>query len=140
VETRVSGAYQVKKTVNEVHVELAGSLDERLAADVEREVLSVVTPLPPGQFAVVFQTAKLSDCSMGARPVLVRLQQALSNRVRRTAYLDDRPRFRGLALWVVHVAEDRNAKAVATPEQLRQWLDSSVGRVEDAQARAEGRP
>ncbi len=136
----MSGAYQVKKTANEVHVELAGSLDERLAADVEREVLRVVTPLPPGEFAVIFQTGKLSDCSMGARPVLVRLQQALSNRVRRTAYLDDRPRFRGLALWVVHVAEDRNAKAVATPEQLRLWLDSAVGRVEDAQARAEGRP
>lgn len=136
----MSGAYQVKKTANEVLIELAGSLDEQLAATVEQEVLRTVETLPTGQYSVIFQTGKLSDCSMGARPVLVRLQQALSNRARRTAYLDDRPRFRGLALWVVHVAEDRNAKAVATLEQLRQWLDATVGRVEDAQHRAGGTP
>ena len=135
----MSGAFQVtQRGQSEVRVELLGSLDERLASEVEREVLRVVTALPPRNFCVVFETGKMTDCSMSARPVLVRLQQSLSVRARRTAYLDDRPRFRGLALWVVHVAEDRNAKAVATPEQLHQWLEMYVGRVEDAQARAEG--
>jgi len=130
--------HQIKQAApNEVRVELFGPLDQKGAEALERELETATSKLPPRSFAVVLNLIGMTDCAMGAREALVRIQVRLRSTASRTAWLDDRPRFRGLALWVMHLAEDGNAKAVATQEQARQWLSSSTSRVLDAQQRAE---
>lgn len=126
-------------TPNEVRVELFGPLDDRGVASLERDLESATLALAPKSFSVVINSMGMTDCAMSARDVLVRIQSRLAKVAARTAWIDDRPRFRGLALWVMHLAEDGNAKALSTMEQVRAWLQSSVDRVQDAQMRAEAR-
>jgi hypothetical protein len=133
----LGGTYSVKQpTPYELQVELFGEFDAKTAADLHRDVRSAAEKLAPRTFSVIFNLVGLTDCSMEARPALVEIQRTLALRASRTAYLDDRPRFRGLALWVMHLAEDPNAKAVATPEQARQWIEATYDRSSNAMARA----
>lgn len=133
-------AFSIKQlTPTELRVELFGPLDERGAAGLEKELETALTKLQPKAFTVVINSMGMTDCAMNAREALVRIQTRLAKLAARTAWLDDRPRFRGLALWVMHLAEDGNAKALSTMEQVRAWLMSSVDRVQDAQLRAEAR-
>lgn len=133
----MAGTYYVKQaSPEELRIELFGQLDAKTAADLDRDVRAAAEKLPPRSFSVVFSLVGITECTMDARHVLVGLQRAIAPRAKRTAYLDDRPRFRGLALWVMHLAEDPNAKAVATPEQVRQWLEATYNRDAEAMARA----
>lgn len=120
---------------NQLRVELFGMLDEPSAVLLEGALSREVSKFASGSFSVLFVLAGMSDCTMQARMVLARIQGVLAKKARRTVYLDDRPRFRGMALWVMHLAGDGNAKAVSSPEQARQWLAGTVDRVADAQAR-----
>lgn len=126
-------------TPSEVRVELFGPLDERGAQGLERDLEMALSKLTPKAFSVVINSMGMTDCAMNARETLVRIQARLAKVAARTAWIDDRPKFRGLALWVMHLAADGNAKALATMEQVREWLVSSVDRVRDAQVRAEAR-
>lgn len=121
----------------EVRVELFGHLDARSAELLETDLAAAIGKLPAGSFGIHINTIGMTDCSMDARPVLVKLQKRLAAAARRTVYVDDRARFRGLALWVMHLAEDPNAKAVATIEQARQWLAGTSDRLTDVQHRVE---
>jgi hypothetical protein len=62
-------------------------------------------------------------CPEAARKHLVELQRLLGAN-RRTAWIDARPQFRGLALWVMHLSGDLSSKAVATVELAERWLSS----------------
>ena len=77
---------------------------------------------------VVVITNGVTDCPEAVRKDLVSLQRELGLRGRRTAWVDERARFRGLALWVMHLADDQNCKAVATLDLARRWLTSSEAR------------
>lgn len=67
------------------------------------------------------------DCSESAKKELVVVQRELSQG-RRTAWVDERARFRGIALWVMHLAGDAHGKAVSTTKQAEQWLESNEAR------------
>ena len=126
------GAFHINQAGEDIQVELTGNLDTGTAAELEKTMGELCKKLPPQSFHVTFVLLGLSECAQDARPILVRIQQTLAHSARRTAYLDDRPRFRGLALWVMHVAEDPTAKAVATPAQARAWLSQAEPRTGDA--------
>ncbi len=72
-------------------------------------------------------TNNAPDCSESAKKELVVVQRELAEG-RRTAWVDERARFRGIALWVMHLAGDSQGKAVSTVEQAQRWLDSSEAR------------
>jgi hypothetical protein len=114
--------YSVLKINEGVRVELFGQLDEKAAKALDAEMGRIDAP-PEGK-GVVFVTSGLSECVEAARLVLVELQKRLARRKARTAYVDERARFRGMALWVMHLAQDPNAKAVSSLDQAMRWLNA----------------
>lgn len=77
---------------------------------------------------VLVDTSLVTLCPESARAHLVSVQKELAARGRRTAWLDARAAFRGMALWVMHLAQDPNGKAVSTLQQAEAWLGSSEAR------------
>ncbi|MEW6435046.1 MAG: hypothetical protein AB1730_26395 [Myxococcota bacterium] len=126
--------FVLKSSGPELKVDLFGVL----TAQAVREVLSAITPKLSGVSACIINTMGVNDCLEEARAELVRLQQAVAARVRRTAWVDDRARFRGVALWVMHLAGDPNAKAVANADQAAKWLASNELREAAAERRTVG--
>lgn len=78
----------------------------------------------PGVTQAIVVTSGITECAEAAKKELVNLQKALHPRIRRSAWIDERARFRGVALWVMHLAGDQNAKAVNSLEAARVWLES----------------
>jgi hypothetical protein len=115
-------------------VRVRGTLEHDTALSLERALTEQTAGLT-GQACVLFDLTAFEECVLSARSVLVRLQKLISSRVRRTAFVADRPKARGLALWVMHLADDSNAKAVPNMAMAEAWFAQSTGRVEDAQAR-----
>ncbi|MBL8915137.1 MAG: hypothetical protein JNM17_30815 [Archangium sp.] len=76
---------------------------------------------------VVVLTGNVSDIAEAVKKELVPVQRELSNG-RRTAWVDERARFRGIALWVMHLAQDPNGKALSTMAQAEDWLQSTEAR------------
>ena len=122
---RVSGA--------RLHVKLSGVLDKETVA---REAAAVTKALTSEVKQVLIETSLVTACPESARPTLVDLQRSLCSGGRRTAWLDERAVFRGMALWVMHLASDPVGKAVATLPQAEAWLASSEQRESVAAKRA----
>lgn len=130
----MSANCQVKTAGGQVVVELFG----KLTASAVKAVIAKASAAIAEAQEVVFLTIGVTDCSEDARPELVALQKLVTQRRRRSAWVDDRSRFRGIALWVMHLADDQLSKAVATMEQGHQWLASTETREDRAARRAVG--
>lgn len=65
-----------------------------------------------------------------ARLELQALQRALAAQEVRTAFVADRPRIRGLALWLAHTSNDPLARPFHHRQQAEAWLASREGRVQ----------
>jgi hypothetical protein len=74
----------------------------------------------------------LTGCDIEGRTGLAAVQELLFRKGARTAYVADQPRFRGLALWIAHLAGDPGAKAVPTEAEALRWLGLSSPRLADA--------
>ena len=125
--------YSVLKINEGLRIELFGQLDEKAAKALDAELGKLETPTDTR--GVVFVTSGLSECVEAARLVLVELQKRLARRKARTAYVDERARFRGMALWVMHLAQDPNAKAVSSLDQAMRWLNGGDEREANASRR-----
>ncbi len=119
-----------------LHVKLSGVLDKEAVA---RESAGMLSALTSNVKQVLIETSAVTACPEAARPDLVGLQKALSAGGRRTAWVDERAVFRGMALWVMHLASDPVGKAVATMSQAETWLASNEQRESVASKKAVGR-
>lgn len=120
---------------NRVRADLYGALDQSTAQELEKEMLKVCGQFPPKSLEVLISLVGTTNCALEARPVLAHMQKELAPRARRTAYVDERPLMRGMALWVMHLAADGNAKAVSTEAQAEQWLQGHDDRSQAARMR-----
>ncbi|MCH9683583.1 MAG: hypothetical protein K0V04_19250 [Deltaproteobacteria bacterium] len=111
-------------------VHLVGDLGLTEAMDLMRQVLAQVDEIGDEARVVLDMTA-LQGCTTAARKQLVLMQRGLARRGCRTAYVSDRPRFRGMGLWLCHHADDVNGRAFYTMDQADAWL--ATGR-QDEQA------
>lgn len=118
-----------------LRIELRGDLTQEVAEALEATVQDTLRSLAAGAFDVIVDMRGLETSSVFARSVLVRVQKRIAAKARRTAYLADRARFRGLALWVIHLAEDDNAKSVMNEKGVEDWFRSSSPRLGEAQER-----
>ncbi len=73
----------------------------------------------------------MTESSVYARSVLVELQGALCSQKRRSAWVADVARFRGLALWVINLAEDQRAKSCINQKVADAWLNDTTTRIEE---------
>lgn len=84
----------------------------------------------PASGRLLVRLERVTACGLPARAGWMALQRRLGARGWRTAYLDPRPWGRGLALAVVHLAEDPHALACAQPARAREWLAGTGARLD----------
>jgi hypothetical protein len=72
---------------------------------------------------------ELESCTTEARMRLIELQRGIAKLATRTAFVADRPRFRGVALYVAHHSDDTSARAFHLAAQADAWLRRSEGRI-----------
>lgn len=117
-------------------VTLCGDLDvagaDALAVELRRRLESA----SPGSHEVYYDLDGLTRCSVDARSALLRIQRFLAGVARRTAYVANRPLFRGVGLWICHQAPDANARTFAAAAHAHAWLAESTRRDVDLAARA----
>ncbi|MEZ4384451.1 MAG: hypothetical protein R3A79_24190 [Nannocystaceae bacterium] len=111
-------------------VNLRGELDEPAAQRLSQALRDMTAAATPGAYDVVFDLNGLRRCSVEARGVLAELQRYLGGCTRRTAYVTNRPIFRGLALWVCHTAPDSNARTFPSLGHAKSWMNSSESRLD----------
>ena len=117
-----------------IRVDLRGAFDEASEVEFVRAVEGALAR-EPGHVLIVL--SNLGGFDVRLRNVLLAAQRSISARGRRTVYLADRPRLRGMALWVVHIAEDNRAKVVGNAAAAEEWLSGDSERVEHAAQRTE---
>lgn len=117
--------FQVAVVESQLKVELFGVLDTPVVTALLAEARALLTS---GISHLLINTNAVTDCTEAAKKELVSLQRELSAKGRRSAWLDERARFRGIALWVMHLADDPQGKAVSTLEQALRWLSSTEAR------------
>lgn len=111
-------------------IALHGDFDEAQAKGLDLALRERMTRITPGVLAVVFDLNALQRCSVEGRAMLAELQRYLGEVARRTAYVTNRPLFRGVALWICHSAPDANARAFPSADAATGWLAASEGRGE----------
>lgn len=97
-------------------VRLQGTLTASAVEALRRELED------SSQSLLLMDLCDLKDCENEAREPFAALQRHMAKKVKRTAYVSDTARFRGLSLWVVRIADDDHAKVVATDTQAKAWL------------------
>ncbi|MBS2032601.1 MAG: hypothetical protein JST54_32305 [Deltaproteobacteria bacterium] len=127
-------AVQVRRAApNELRVDFVGQVEQADVESIDAGIRSNLVELPPKSFNVVLNLKGATDFSAAAREAMVAAHKKIAEVANRIAYVDDRATFRGLGLWVAHLAQDANAKAVAQLEQARAWFVGSDNRVIVAQ-------
>lgn len=117
-------------------VRLLGTLDEADAARIATEVRAKAAELPKSA-GIAFDLRKMDGCRLLARAELRGLQEHLAAAGRRTAWLSDRPRFRGLALLICHNSKDPQAGVFPTEKQAVEWFSVEGTRFDVADRVAE---
>ena len=98
--------------------------------DVDRLRSELLDSAPEAGTTLLMDLVELRACSLATRTRLMELQRDVYAAGIRTAFVAQRPRFRGMCLWIAHVAEDPVARAFPSREQAEMWLAQSVGRLE----------
>lgn len=114
-----------------VQITLRGDFEEPHAVALEATLRERLAAAPAGALEVVVNIGDLTRCSVEARDVLLRTQRYLGGVARRTAYVANRPLFRGVGLWICHHAPDANARTFASPAQAEVWLAETTHRDDD---------
>ncbi len=111
-----------------LRVSLRGDFDDASAERLDLRLRDRLAAETPGSKVLLFDLNELKRCSVGAREVLAGLQRHVGGLARRTAWVTNRPIFRGIALWVCHCAPDSNARTFPSIAAANRWLESSVAR------------
>lgn len=117
-----------------LRIDLRGDLDVDEAQAVHEAVARELEQAG-SLAAVLIDLTSLTGCSIFARSALVKVQESLKVTRCRTAYVADVPRFRGLALWVINLAEDPAAKSCANQQAAEQWLAGDASRLDEIKGR-----
>jgi hypothetical protein len=122
-----------QRAPGELVIEVRADLEEENAYHL-REATAAFLDSEPGISRVVIDVRAVRECRLLARAELGEMQVHLKNKVQRTAWLAGTSRMRGMALVVVHAANDPNANVFVSPDQARAWLTDTVSRT-DSQAK-----
>jgi hypothetical protein len=112
-------------------LQLCGDLDEAVALHCERDVRADLMLVVRPSLRVLWDLSALDSYSLESRVVLVRLQQFLSTKALRTAYIATTPAARSLALWAARMGGQSSACIAADRGGADAWLrdqdESAVG-------------
>jgi hypothetical protein len=113
-------------------LQLSGDLDESVAMHCERETRADLMLVMRPSLRVMWDLSALQSYSLESRVVVVRLQQFLSTKALRTAYVANTPAARSLALWAARMGGQPSACIAADLSGADAWLhnqDESAVRI-----------
>lgn len=114
-------------------VRLRGALEDETVQHLSDDLLPQIREIGPGG-ELIIDMHELESCTTEARLRLIELQRGIAQLSTRTAFVADRPRFRGVALYVAHHSDDTGARAFHLIAQADAWLRRSEGRIESLAA------
>lgn len=114
-------------------VRLRGALEDDAVQHISDDLLPRLHEIGPGG-ELIIDMHELESCTTEARMRLIDLQRDIAGLSTRTAFVADRPRFRGVALYVAHHSDDPSARAFHFVDQADAWLRRSEGRIESIAA------
>jgi len=114
-------------------VRLRGALEDDAVQGLSSNLLQRLDAIGPGGELIV-DMDELESCTTEARMRLIELQRSIARLAVRTAFVADRPRFRGVALYIAHHSDDTSARAFHLRAQADAWLRRSEGRIESIAA------
>lgn len=114
-------------------VRLSGVLEDETVQHLSDDLLPRLQEIGPGA-ELIIDMDELESCSTEARLHLIELQRGIARLSTRTAFVANRPRFRGVALYVAHHSDDPHARAFHLEAQADSWLRRSEGRIESLAA------
>lgn len=139
----MSGAFATAETWSIAPIErdrvvitLRGDFEEAHATALETALRERLATAPSGALEVVVDIGDLTRCSVEAREALLRVQRYLGGVARRTAYVANRPLFRGIGLWICHHAPDSHARTFPNLATAEVWLAEKIRRDEDLAQKA----
>lgn len=127
----------VERAPGRVDVTLRGQWSDADAQAYEEAMIQAVASKI--RVRVLINLSELVSCTLSVRQVLSGVQRKLGESNCRTAYVANRPRLRSIALWVVHMAEDGEARSVPTQNQAEDWLLGETDRVTSIRQSTESR-
>lgn len=130
-----SDSYRLVDHGIKIDVVMLGTWEEETALAYSRALEELVRDRQQGPPHLVVDLREMDGCTILARGVLADLQIAVAPNLARSVYVADRPRFRGLSLWIAHVSEDPNMRVVRDVEQVDAWLSSEQERYDEVKNR-----
>lgn len=131
---------RVTRQGSRLTVTLGDSVDARSVSEIERQLL----PQLGGNGArpnvlpdVLFDLQAVRTFDFDMRAALIALHSSVARQARRTVYLATRAHIRGLALWLIHTAEDPASSVAMSLPQAEAWLMQGKERVSWALERTE---
>ncbi len=115
-------AVQTTVLGDRLDVRLLGRLDETHGREVQETVRGVLKRRDI-RFVVV-HLEQLEECTILGRSLLIEMQTDIARWTERSAWISNSPRFRGLALWVIHACSDGNANVAPNEVVADRWLGS----------------
>lgn len=121
--------FEIRDADSPARVVLTGHLDAALVGRLEAAV-DAWTPAdrPP----LVIDLTGVEGYEPEAREALVAVNRAVAAKAGRHAYLARTALMRGLSLWVMHMANDLDGRAVGSDKQVEAWLHGDRGRLENS--------
>lgn len=118
-------SFQITRSAKQwLTVQLCGELDESTALCCERETRVDLALVVRPSLRVLWDLRLLTGYSLESRGVVVRLQQYLSPKSLRTAYVADAAAARSLALWVARMGSQTGACIAGDHAEAEAWLES----------------
>lgn len=113
---------------NRLLVRLRGVLEDHVVDRLSDDLLPRVRELG-AQGELIIDMQELDSCTTEGRLRLIELQRGIAQAGARTAFVADRPRFRGIGLFVAHTSGDPNARSFHFLPQAQAWLSTDEKRL-----------
>jgi anti-anti-sigma regulatory factor len=107
---------------------LQDCIDARCVSELERLLLPQLVGTDQ-RLDVLFDLQAVRTFDLEVRAVLIALHRSVAKQARRTVYLATRAHIRGLALWLIHTADDPSSSVAMSQSQAESWLTLGKDRV-----------
>jgi len=111
----------IRADTERVHVEVSGQLDLRLAGELRDALLPRVAAADT-EFDLLIDLRGISSYDLDGRSALAKTHASVVSQTRRCVYLTDRPRVRGMVLYITRRAGSDRTRPLPNMERAEQWF------------------
>lgn len=123
---KLKASYEISNSGQCTTVRLIGAWSKDAAEELEEELLRSLSKT--STLWVVYDLRSLTAFNVLARSVLVRMHTKIGAQIERCTFIADDTRFRGLALWVLHLSGEKHGTVVKTRAQADEWFAQGSAR------------